>query len=130
MKLRTVRDLKLKGKKVLLGVDYNVPIHEGVVGDPLRIEASFETIRYLLDQGCSIVLVSHLGRPEGKVVPEMSLGPVARKVSELLGRQVVFVPDCVGSQAQAAAAALEPGDIILLENLRFHAEEEANDPEF
>jgi len=130
MNLKTVRDLKVKNKKVLLGVDYNVPVSSGIVGDPLRIEASFETIRYLLDHNCSIILVSHLGRPKGKVVPEMSLAPVAKKVSEMLGHQVTFVPDCIGPQAQAAAAALAPGDIILLENTRFHKGEEANDPKF
>jgi len=130
MSLKTVRDLKLKKKKVLLGVDYNVPVSSGIVGDPLRIEASFETIRYLLDHSCSIILVSHLGRPKGKVDPAMSLAPVAKKVTEMLGHQVTFVPDCIGPQAQAAAAALEPGEIILLENTRFHKGEEANDPKF
>lgn len=130
MSLKTVRDLNVKNKRVLVGVDYNVPVSSGIVGDPLRIEASFETIRYLLDHNCSIILISHLGRPKGKVVPELSLAPVAKKVSEMLGHQVTFVPDCVGPQAQAAAAALVPGDIILLENTRFHKGEEANDPEF
>jgi phosphoglycerate kinase len=130
MSLKTVRDLKVKHKKVLLGVDYNVPVSSGIVGDPLRIEASFETIRYLLDHDCSIILMSHLGRPKGKVVPDMSLAPVAKKVTEMLGHQVTFVPDCVGPQAKAAAAALQPGEIILLENTRFHPEEEANDPAF
>ena len=130
MKLKTVRDLNIKKKKVLLGVDYNVPVSSGIVGDPLRIEASFETIRYLLDHNCSIVLISHLGRPKGKVDPALSLAPVAKKVTEMLGHQVTFVPDCIGPQAQAAAAELQPGEIILLENTRFHKEEEANDPQF
>jgi phosphoglycerate kinase len=130
MKLKTVRDLDVKNKKALVRVDYNVPISGGVVGDTLRIEASFDTIRYLLEQGCSIILMSHLGRPDGKPDPALSLAPVARKASEMLGRQIMFVPEATGSQAEAAADALQPGEIILLENLRFHAEEEANDAGF
>ncbi|HUC87061.1 MAG TPA: phosphoglycerate kinase, partial [Candidatus Saccharimonadales bacterium] len=130
MKLKTVRDLAPKHKKVLLCVDYNVPVSSGIVGDPQRIEASFATIRYLLDRDCSIVLVSHLGRPKGKVVPELSLAPVAKKASEMLGQQITFVPDCVGPEAKAAAAALQPKEIILLENTRFHPGEDADDPAF
>ncbi len=130
MKLKTIRDINVRNKQVLVGVDYNVPIADGIVGDPLRIEASFETIHYLLDHGCSLVLMSHLGRPKGKVVPEMSLAQVAKKASEMLGRRITFVPDCVGPQAQAAAKDLQPGEILLLENLRFHAEEETNDSAF
>jgi phosphoglycerate kinase len=130
MKLKTVHDLAPKHKKVLLCVDYNVPVSSGIVGDPQRIEASFETIRYLLNRDCSIVLISHLGRPKGKVVPELSLAPVAKKASEMLGQEIMFVPDCIGPQAKAAAAALQPKEIILLENTRFHAGEDADDPEF
>lgn len=130
MRLKSVRDLNVKHKKVLLGVDYNVPVSSGIVGDPLRIEASFETIRYLLSHKAAIVMVSHLGRPKGKKVPEMSLAPVAKKASEMLGHDITFVPDCVGTQAEAAVAALQPGEIILLENVRFHKEEEADDEGF
>lgn len=130
MKFRTVRDLNLKRKRVLVRVDYNVPISGGIVGDPLRIEASFETIEYLLGKGCSLVLCSHLGRPDGKVIPALSLEPVAKKASQMLGRPIRFVKNCVGPEAEDAVKALQPGEIILLENLRFHAEEEANDPEF
>lgn len=130
MSFKTIRDLNVKNKKVLVGVDYNVPVSSGIVGDPLRIEASFETIRYLLDHNCSLILISHLGRPGGKRDPALSLAPVAKKVSEMLGQQVAFVPDCVGPQAQAAAAGLQPGEIILLENTRFHKGEDANDPAF
>lgn len=130
MKLRTLRDLDLKNKKVLLGVDYNVPVSSGIVGDPLRIEASFETIRYLLAHNCAIILVSHLGRPEGKVKKEFSLAPVAAKAGQMLGQDIAFVPDCVGPAATAAAKQLQPGEIILLENTRFHKEEMANDPKF
>jgi len=130
MKLKTIRDLNVKRKKVLLSVDYNVPVSSGIVGDPLRIEASFETIRYLLGQKCSIILMSHMGRPEGKVDPELSLGPVAKKASEMLGHPIDFVPDCVGPQVEAAVAAMQPGDIILLENTRFHKGEMDNDDQF
>lgn len=130
MKLRTLNNLDLKNKKVLLRVDYNVPVSSGIVGDPLRIESSFATIRYLLEKNCSIILASHLGRPEGKPDPQFSLAPVARKAAEMLGSEITFVPDCVGPAAKAAAAALRPGEIILLENTRFHKEEEANDPAF
>jgi len=130
MKLKSVRDLEVAGKRVLVGVDYNVPLKDGRVADDLRVAASLETIKYLLDQGCSLVLMSHLGRPEGAVVPAMSLAPVAVKLAELLGRPVAFAADCVGPTADAAVAALQPGDVLLLENVRFHAGEEANDPDF
>jgi phosphoglycerate kinase len=126
MKLRTVKDLHPRNKRVLLGVDYNVPISSGIVGDPLRIQASFETIRYLLDHNCSIVLISHLGRPKGKVVKEMSLAPVAQKAAALLNHPIGFVHDCVGPGAVARARALKPREILLLENTRFHSEEEAS----
>jgi phosphoglycerate kinase len=128
MKLKTVRDLDVKNKKVLLRVDYNVPISSGIVGDPLRIEASFETIRYLLDHGAAIILLTSAGRPKGKVVPEFSLAPVARKTADMLGHPVTFVPEIVGTQATAAAGALQSGEIMMLENLRFDPREEANDP--
>ncbi|TAK89269.1 phosphoglycerate kinase [Patescibacteria group bacterium] len=130
MKYKTVKDLDLKGKRVLVRVDYNVPIDDGEVGDTLRIEASFETLNYLLGQGCSLVLISSAGRPGGKVVPELSLAPIAKKAAELLGKPIAFIPESVGPQAVAAAKALRPGDIMMLENLRFHEEEEANSPAF
>ncbi|HVE80900.1 MAG TPA: phosphoglycerate kinase [Candidatus Dormibacteraeota bacterium] len=130
MKLRTVRDLDVKNKRVLLRVDYNVPISDGIVGDPLRIRASFDTIRYLLSKNCSIVLISHMGRPKGKKAKEFSLCHVAQKASTMLGHHIGFVEDCIGRGAAARAAHLKPGEIIMLENLRFHKEEEANDPKF
>ena len=130
MNKQTVRDINLKGKRVLVRVDYNVPIKSGVVGDTLRIAGSFDTIHYLLDQGCSLVLMSHLGRPDGKVDPQYSLGPVATKTAEMLAHPIKFVPDCVGDEVKAAVQAMKPGDIIMLENTRFHPEEEANDPGF
>lgn len=129
MKIKTVRDLNVRNKRVLLRVDYNVPIEDGVVGDSLRIEGSFETIRYLLSQNCSIVLCSHLGRPEGKRDPKLSLGPVARKASELLGKPITFVPESIGPEAEAAVESLRPGEILLLENIRFHIGEDENDPD-
>lgn len=127
---KTVKDIDVAGKTVLVRVDYNVPIDNGVVGDTLRIEASFPTIRYLLEQKCKVVLISHLGRPEGKCDEKFSLRPVAKKVGELLGQEVKFGTDCVGVEAEAAISSLQPGEIVLLENLRFHAQEEANDAEF
>lgn len=130
MKFKTVRDLNVRNKRVLLRVDYNVPIEDGVVGDTLRIAGSLDTIRYLLSQNCSIVLCSHLGRPDGKRDPKLSLAPVAKKASEMLGEQITFIPATVGPEAEAAVNSLGKGELLLLENLRFHKEEEENDPEF
>ena len=130
MALRTVQDLELSGKRVLTRVDYNVPLADGVVTDATRIEASLPTLKYILDHGASLVLMSHLGRPKGTPNPAMSLAPVREKLQELLGRPVTMVDDCVGPAAAAASAALKPGDILMLENVRFHAEETANDTEF
>lgn len=130
MNKQTVRDIDLAGKKVLLRVDYNVPLDGGRVRDDFRVKASLPTLEYLLEQKCSIVLVSHLGRPEGKADPRFSLKPVAEILSSLLGKPVEFVPDTVGDQAKSAANSLLPGGVILLENLRFDPREEAGDPEF
>lgn len=130
MTKQTVRDIDIEGKRVLVRVDYNVPIDSGVVGDTLRIEASFPTIAYLLQHGCSVVLMSHLGRPEGKVVPEFSLEAVAKTAGQLLRHDITFVPECVGPVVEAAVAKLKSGEILMLENLRFHPEEEANDAAF
>jgi phosphoglycerate kinase len=130
MTKQTVRDIDLAGKRVLVRVDYNVPIKDGVVGDALRIEVSFATIKYLLEKNCSIVLMSHLGRPDGKFDEALSLAPVAKKASELLGHEIGFVDDCVGPKVKAAVEALKPGEILLLENLRFHPGEETNDKGF
>jgi len=121
----SIKDLQLKGQRVFIRVDFNVPLKNGVIGDDTRIKASLPTIQYALGQGATVVLASHLGRPKGKVNPEMSLRPVADRLAQLLGQPVAFATDCVGEQASAAK-----GDIVLLENLRFHPEEEKNDAAF
>ncbi len=126
----SIRDLDLAGKRVLIRVDFNVPIKDGVVGDDTRIRASLPTLRHVLEAGGSAILCSHLGRPKGQVVPALSLRPVAEHLGQLLGSPVGFVPATVGPQASAAAEALKPGQVLLLENTRFSPEEKANDPEF
>ena len=127
----TVRDIDVRGKHVLVRVDFNVPLDEGgAITDDTRIRASLPTIRYLLDHDAAVILMSHLGRPKGKVDPKYSLKPVAERLSELLGQPVALAPDCVGPEVTAQAQALQPGQALLLENLRFHPEEEANDPAF
>jgi phosphoglycerate kinase len=133
MSYPSIRDLDLKGKRVFIRVDFNVPLQKNDKGDmeitsDKRIKASLDTIRYALDHGAGVILASHLGRPKGKPNPEMSLKPVAARLAELLGRAVKMAPDCVGPEVEAMKPA--PGEVLLLENLRFHAEEEKNDPEF
>ena len=130
MNKKTIRDVPVSGKRVLLRVDFNVPLEGGEVRDDTRIVAAVPTIRYLLDHKARVILASHLGRPKGKPTPEFSLRPVAKRLGELLGMPVAFVGECVGPEVEAAVAALKPGEVLMLENLRFHAEEEANDPEF
>ena len=126
----TLKDLEVKGKRVLVRVDYNVPIRDGVVTDDSRITASLPTLRWLMDGGARVVLMSHLGRPKGGPAPKYSLRPVAAHLSGLLGKEVRFAEDCVGEEAIRLSGILGPGDVLLLENLRFHAEEEANAPAF
>ncbi len=130
MQQATVRDLETGGKRVLVRVDYNVPLEESRVTDDTRIVASLPTLRHLLEQNAAVVLMSHLGRPKGKVNPKYSLKPAAERLAELLGRPVKMAPDCVGPEALAMKQALAPGEVLLLENLRFHPEEEANDRDF
>ena len=131
MDKKTVRDLDVAGKKVLVRVDFNVPLNDkGEITDDTRITASLPTIQYLLEQKAAVILMAHLGRPKGQVKPELSLAPVAKHLGKLLGKKILFAPDCVGEAAQAAASKLKPGHILLLENLRFHKEEEKNNMEF
>jgi phosphoglycerate kinase len=129
MNKKTVRDIDLKGKRVLMRVDFNVPMEGGKVTDDKRIKASLPTIKYILDQGASLLLMSHLGRPKGGYDPEFSLKAAAEVLSGYLGIPVQMVPDCVGPEVKKMAKALKPGGVILLENTRFHPEEEKNDPE-
>jgi phosphoglycerate kinase len=131
MAKKTLSDIDVSGKRALVRVDFNVPLSEDQkITDDTRIRAALPTIQYLLEGGASVVLMSHLGRPKGRVVPEMSLAPTAVRLGELLGIEVGLAPDCVGSIVEERAAALEPGQVLLLENLRYKPEEEANDPDF
>jgi phosphoglycerate kinase len=130
MNKKTVRDVDVSGKRVFLRADLNVPIDDGRITDDSRIRASLPTLVYLLEQGASVVLASHLGRPKGKVNDALRLKPVADRLSQLLGRPVRMTGDALGPGVMTAVEKLRPGDLLLLENLRFHAEEEANNPEF
>ncbi len=130
MKKKTVRDAALKGKKVLLRVDYNVPMENGVITDDMRLTESLPTIRYILEEGGAVLILSHLGRPKGKWAPEFSLRPLATALEVHLGRKVTFVEDVVGHKAQVIADSIRPGEVALLENLRYYPGEETNDPAF
>ena len=129
---KTVTDIDVKGKKVLCRCDFNVPQDKktGAITDDKRIRAALPTLQYLLDQGAAVIACSHLGKPKGEVKPELSLAPVAKRLEELLGKSVIFASDVMGEDAKAKAAALQPGQIMLLENLRFEKGEEKNDPAF
>lgn len=127
---KTLESIDVTGKRVFVRVDFNVPLKDGVITDDTRIRATLPTLRYLLDHKAKIILASHLGRPKGERKPEFSLRPCAVRLSELLGVSVAFADDCVGDVAERAVAALKEGDIVLLENLRYHKEEEKNVPEF
>ena len=130
----TVKDLDVRGKLVFVRVDYNVPMEEKdgrmVINDDTRIKETLPTLELLIEKGAPIILASHLGRPNGKREPSMSLRPVAARLADLIQRPVAFVDDCIGEKAEKTAAALRPGDILLLENVRYYEEEEANDPAF
>ena len=129
MAWKTLDDMDLSGKVVLVRVDINVPVENGVVTDATRIEKIVPTISDILEKGGKPVLLAHFGRPKGKVVPEMSLKPLVPALEAALGRKVTFAEDCIGGPAKKAVAAMQPGDVVLLENTRFHAGEEKNDPE-
>ncbi|MCL5269135.1 MAG: phosphoglycerate kinase [bacterium] len=130
-KKKSIEQINVAGKRVFLRADLNVPLDaEGNVTNDRRIRASLPTIQYLIDKGASVVLASHLGRPKGKVKPELSLKPVGARLAQLLGRPVQMAPDCIGVEVEKLAAALKPGEVLLLENVRFHPEEEKNDPSF
>ena len=124
---KTIRDIDVTGKKVLVRVDFNVPLSESGVGDDTRIRAAIPTIQYLLDHGAAVILCSHLGRPKGGPDPKYSLKPVADHLAELLGKPVKFAPDCIGPAAEKEASSLKAGEVLVLENTRFHPEEEKND---
>lgn len=128
--LRSVRDLDVAHRRVLVRVDYNVPLKDGHVVDDTRLRESLPTLEYLLTHRAKIILISHLGRPKGKIVPELRLDPVAQRLQELLGRPVTKLSDCIGPSVQSVVSQMQPRDIVLLENVRFYPEEEANDEEF
>ncbi len=131
LKKKTVEDVDFAGKKALVRADFNVPLDSnGNITDDIRIRSTLPTINHVLDAGGSVILMSHLGRPKGKVIPEMSLLPVAKRLRRLLHQDVRLAPDCIGDETQHLAGELQPGEVLLLENLRFHAGEESNDPEF
>lgn len=131
MSIKSIKDLNIQGSKVLIRVDFNVPLDSsGCITDDSRIRAVLPTIKYAIDKGARVILMSHLGRPKGKIIKSMSLIPVARRLSEILGISVNMAPDCVGSEVKSMIEDLEPGDVLLLENLRFHMEEEKNESQF
>lgn len=130
MQKKTVRDIEVAGKRVLVRVDFNVPVQDGKITDDRRIRESLPTIQYLLEQGATVILMSHFGRPKGSRDPKYSLRPVAEHLSGLLGKPVQFLEDCIGEEVEQTVFSLPQGSVVLLENVRFHPEEEANDPAF
>ena len=132
MNKMTVRDIEVTGKRVLVRVDFNVPVDAktGAITDDSRIRAALPTIKYLIERNAKVILMSHLGRPKGKVVDDMRLTPVAQRLSQILGQQVGVAMDCIGPEVEKSVEALKAGDVLLLENLRFHPEEEAGNEDF
>ncbi|MFH7325712.1 phosphoglycerate kinase [Desulfurivibrio sp. C05AmB] len=129
--MKNIKDLDIRGKKVLIRVDFNVPLDEqGNITDDIRIRSVLPTLNYALDENAAIIICSHLGRPKGQRKPEFSLAPAAKRLSRLIAKEVKLAPDCIGPEVEGLAAALKPGDVLLLENLRFHPEEQANDEKF
>src|SRR5512143_3790224 len=127
MNKKTVRDIDVKGKRVLMRVDFNVPIKDGKITDDTRIRAALPTIQYLLDHGAAVILMSHLGRPKDGPDPKYTMKPTAERLSELLGRPVQFSPEAIGPVAEKAAEGMKPGDVLVLENTRFYPGETKND---
>nr|MCR5262321.1 phosphoglycerate kinase [Clostridiales bacterium] len=127
---KTVEDIDVKGKRCLVRCDFNVPLKDGVITDDKRIVGALPTIKYLIEHDAKVILCSHLGRPKGEFNIKYSLAPVAKRLSELLGKDVPLAADVIGPDAKSKAAALKEGDVMLIENVRFHKEEEANDPGF
>ena len=128
---KTIDQLDLRGKRIIIRVDFNVPLDDSLqITDDSRIRAALPTINHAIDEGGSVILCSHLGRPMGKPCPELSLAPIAKRLKRFLGKDVIFSPDCIGPQVKNLVSQLKPGDILLLENLRFHPEEENNDEQF
>ena len=131
MNKKNIRDINLKGKKVFLRVDYNVPMDENQnITNTKRIDATIPTLKYLLDQGAAVIIGCHLGRPTEAREPKFSTKPIAAKLAEIIGKEVKWAEDCIGEPAEKAAAELQPGEILLLENLRYHKEEKKNNPKF
>ena len=130
MQLNTIKEADLKGKRVLIRVDFNVPLKNGVVTDNTRIKAALPTVQYILEQGASLVVMSHFGRPKGQKNPDFSMAPIAKEFEKLLGKPVKLASDVIGPEVETEVKALQPGEVLLLENVRFYKEEEANDPEF
>ena len=128
---RIIEDLQLRGKRVIIRADYNVPLDDSLqITDDTRIRSTLPTINRAVDEGAKVILCSHLGRPKGKFDPKYSLAPVAKRLQRLLGKEVTFAPDCIGAAVESLVAKMQPGDVMLLENLRFHPEEEKNDEGF
>jgi phosphoglycerate kinase len=130
MNLKSIKNTDVKGKRVLMRVDFNVPLEDGKIADETRITKTLPTIKYLIEQGAKLIIMTHVGRPEGQVVEELRTTPLAKRLSELIGKDVKKVDDCVGKEAEEASAALSPGEALMLENTRFHKEDEENDHAF
>jgi len=128
--VKSIEQLPLEGRRVFIRVDFNAPVKNGRITDATRIRAALKTIRYALSRGAKVILASHRGRPGGKPAPELTLGPIAEQLAEELGQKVTLLPECIGPEVEKGIAAMKPGDVVLLENLRFHAEEEKNDDAF